>query len=322
MIEHTSRFARYDCSSTRSTTKKVTLNKMPEFEQTDSQPNPAHSYSPSTDATKKPRTRRRSGGFKTEVASSSKGNMGEVNPADALKQEKLSGSARRQEERAERPARQPRTERRENDEAPRAQREPRAPRERTPRNEESTEPRAPRKQRAPREPREQRVTNPQPSEATLNAIKRVEAQIAERSAERDARRKEREKNRPAQTERKTERKTEARGKKPQPKGRSKPARKLGLFATILNFFGKFIGIEIEEKPSKKDGARKTQSKNGQNRGEGSRGGRSRQGGSRNGQSRQGGSRSGQNRRSGGRSGQGRRPGNEKPHSAKSLSNES
>jgi hypothetical protein len=290
---------------------------MPEFEQTDSQPNPAHSYSPSKDAAKKPRTRRRSGGFKTEVASSGSGNMGEVNPADALKQEKLSGSARRDEPRAERPARQPRTERRDQDQAPRAQREPRAPRERAPRNDESPEPRATRQERAPREPREERVTNPQPSAATLDAIKRVEAQIAERRAERDARRKEREKNRPTQTQRKSE----SRSKAPQPKGKNKPVRKLGLFATILNFFGKFIGIEIEEKPSKRDGGRKTQSNSGPNRRDGSRGGRSRQGGSRDGQNR-GGSRSGQNRRSGSRGGQGRRSGNQKPHTAKSLSNES
>jgi hypothetical protein len=78
---------------------------MPEFEETNSQPNQEHNYTPSTDASKKPRGRRRSGGFKTEVASASTAGMGEVNASDALKSEKLSGSARPQ-EREERPQRE------------------------------------------------------------------------------------------------------------------------------------------------------------------------------------------------------------------------
>ncbi len=115
---------------------------MPEFEETDSQPNPSHSYTPSSDASKKPRGRRRSGGFKTEVASSSSAGMGEVSATDALKGEKLSGSARPEQEREERPQRErkPRPESTEpsddsvqEEHAPRAEREPRAPRERAPR---------------------------------------------------------------------------------------------------------------------------------------------------------------------------------------------
>ena len=91
---------------------------MPEFEETNNKPNPEHSYTPSTDASKKPRGRRRSGGFKTEVASASTANMGEVNAADALKSEKLSGSGRPP-EREERPKRErkPRAERPERVEA-------------------------------------------------------------------------------------------------------------------------------------------------------------------------------------------------------------
>jgi hypothetical protein len=266
---------------------------MPEFEETDSQPNPDHTYTPSTDASKKPRTRRRSGGFKTEVSSSGTAGMGEVSAADALKGEKLSGSARPQErtERAERPkpARKPRAERPDTEDAP-----AKAPRE-------------------PRKEREERVTNPQPSEATLAAIKEVEATIAVRRAERDARRKEREKNRPA----KSERKPEGRGNKPQPKGKGKgkPAKKGGLLAAITGFFGKLFGSEPEKKPADNRGYHI----GGQKRQGGNRG----RGGNRGGQNRQGGKRGGQNRRGGNRGGQGRRQGgNAKPHSAKSLSNES
>ena len=102
---------------------------MPEFEETEPTNSPAESYTPSTDASKKPRSRRRSGGFKTEVASASKGNMGPVDPASALKGEKLSGSgkpadsdSKPREERAPRKERAPRAEREE-----RVSREPRAP---------------------------------------------------------------------------------------------------------------------------------------------------------------------------------------------------
>ena len=224
---------------------------MPEFEETNTTPNPEHNYTPSTDASKKPRGRRRSGGFKTEVASASTGSMGEVSAADALKSEKLSGAARPQQS-EERPTRNERPAREE-----RPKREPRAPRERAPRNEDASEEtreprterapreprkeRAPREKRAPREPREERITNPQPSEETLASIKSVEAQLAERRAERDARRAEREKNRPD----KSERKPDARGKKPQPKGKGKQPQKKGLLAKILGIFG--IGDKPEEK---------------------------------------------------------------------------
>ena len=66
---------------------------MPEFEETTPNASSSESYVPSTDAAKKPRGRRRSGGFKTEVASSSSAKMGEVSAVSALKEEKLSGSA-------------------------------------------------------------------------------------------------------------------------------------------------------------------------------------------------------------------------------------
>jgi len=272
---------------------------MPEFEETNSQPNPSHSYTPSSDASKKPRGRRRSGGFKTEVASSSTAAIGEVSATDALQGEKLSGSARPPQDREVRPdSVDSSADTAQEERAPRVEREPRAPREREPRAE-----------RAPREPREERITNPQPSEATLASIKSVEAKLSERRAERDARRKERDANRPARSERKPD----ARGKKPPAKGKGKQPQKKGLLAKILGVFG--IGNKPEEKPAANRGGNRGR----QNRQGGNRGGN--RNGTRGGQNRQGGHRGGQGR-GGNRGGRVRRQGNEKPHSAKSLSNES
>jgi hypothetical protein len=255
---------------------------MPEFEETNSQPNPSHSYTPSSDASKKPRGRRRSGGFKTEVASSSSAGMGEVSATDALQGEKLSGSARPQQDREERPDSV--------DSSADTAQEERAP-------------------RVEREPREERITNPQPSEDTLATIKSVEDKLSERRAERDARRKERDANRPARSERKPD----ARGKKPPAKGKGKQPQKKGLLAKILGVFG--IGNKPKDKPTGKRGGNRGR----QNRQGGNRGGN--RNSNRGGQNRHGGNRGGQGR-GGNRGGQGRRQGNEKPHSAKSLSNES
>ena len=58
---------------------------MPEFEEKDSQPNPEHSYTPSASPQKKG-GRRRSGGFKSEVAPGNS-KIGEIDPAEALKAE-------------------------------------------------------------------------------------------------------------------------------------------------------------------------------------------------------------------------------------------
>ena len=175
---------------------------MPEFEEENVNASPSESYAPSTDASKKPRTRRRSGGFKTEVASLSNASIGEVSANQALKEEKLSGtpSATQSHE----------------------PRESHGGREDRPRRE-----RKPRESRAPREPRTD--ANPQPSPETLAAIASVEAKIAERRAERDARRAERDKTRTAQTERSE--------RKPRKQGGGKPAPKKGLLASILSIFG-------------------------------------------------------------------------------------
>ena len=137
---------------------------MPEFEEENVNASPSENYAPSRDASKKPRTRRRSGGFKTEVVSLSNASIGEVNANQALKEEKLSGTRSY-------------TQSHEPDE-PRGERKPHEP-------------------RARRKPRTE--ANPQPSPETLAAIASVEAKIAERRAERDARRAERDKTRTART---------------------------------------------------------------------------------------------------------------------------
>ena len=187
---------------------------MPEFEEENVNASPSESYAPSTDASKKPRTRRRSGGFKTEVFSLNNARIGEVNANQALKEEKLSGtpSATQSHETCE----------------------SQGDREDRPRRE-----RKPRESRAPREPRIN--ANPQPSPETLAAIASVEAKIAERRAERDARRAERDKTRTAQTK--------PNEQKPRKQLGGKPAPKKGLLASILNIFG----LGPKAAPTKKRG---------------------------------------------------------------------
>ena len=63
---------------------------MPEFEESDPQPDPQHSYTPGTGAPKSKGGRRRSGGFKSE-ATASNSNIGEVNPTEALKADAQKG---------------------------------------------------------------------------------------------------------------------------------------------------------------------------------------------------------------------------------------
>lgn len=237
----------------------LNIRSMPEFEDDPLSASQSESYTPSTDASKKPRTRRRSGGFKTEVADSSSANIGEVSAADALKKEKLSGGGKPSEE-------------------PKAQRsEPREPRQRR-----EKEPRQKREPREPKEPR--RETNPQPSPETLAAIANVEAQIA-------ARRAEREKNKPAKA--KTERKPQSNkgGKRPAPKNQKKK----GLLASILSIFGLGPKEPIKKKGGNRGGNRGGRPQgNGGNRG-GQNRGRGGKGGNRGGQGRKRGGQGGQQR---------------------------
>jgi hypothetical protein len=232
---------------------------MPEFEEENVNAAQSESYTPSTDASKKPRTRRRSGGFKTEVSNVSMANIGEVSANQAFNEEKLSGkpSASQSSE-------------------PRERAEPQGDQEDRPRRE-----RKPREPRAAPEPRTD--ANPQPSPETLAAIANVEGKIAERRAERDARRAEREKNRPAKAE------NNARKPRNRSAGGNKPAsKKKGLLASILSIFG--LGPKVE--PVKKGGNRGSPNKGrggrpqgkggnrrGQNRG---RGGQNRRRGGQNG----------------------------------------
>ena len=187
---------------------------MPEFEEENVNASPSESYAPSTDASKKPRTRRRSGGFKTEVVSLSNASIGEVSGNHALKEEKLSGAPSATQ------SHEPRESHGDREDRPRRERKPR-------------------ESRAPREPRAD--ANPQPSPETLAAIASVEAKIAERRAERDARRAERDKTRTAQTERSE--------RKPRKQVGSKPAPKKGLLASILSIFG----LGPKTAPTKKRG---------------------------------------------------------------------
>ena len=237
---------------------------MPEFEEENVNASPSVSYTPSTDASTKPRTRRRSGGFKTEVANVSNANIGEVSANQALKEEKLSGTPS-----AAQSHEQPETSESQGDHEDRPRRE-----------------RKPRQQRGEREPRASREprtdANPQPSPETLAAIASVEAKIAERRAERDARRAERDKSRPAKTERNA--------RKPRKQGSDKQAsKKKGLLASILSIFG--LGPKTE--PAKRRGG----NRGGPNKGRGER--PKGKGGNRRGQNR---GRGGQNRKRGGQGG--------------------
>jgi hypothetical protein len=145
---------------------------MPEFEEPAADANQKINYTPSTDATNKPRTRRRSGGFKTEHAIPNT-SIGEINAADALKAEKLSGGAK--------------PEPKKKNSAPKVEKS------------KTKSPKAPK----PSKPgQETTAADPQPSPETLAAISRVEARLAKRKEERDAKRGERDKNRPAGAERK------------------------------------------------------------------------------------------------------------------------
>ena len=126
---------------------------MPEFEEPDSQPNPDHNYTPSSNAQKKTGGRRRSGGFKSDAVPSNSA-IGEVDPSEALKLE-VEKSQPIFETTAEAP---------ENDPTP-----------------EATDPIA----NTPKEPRRSWAASkqPQPSEATLQSIQSVEEKIARRRAE-------------------------------------------------------------------------------------------------------------------------------------------
>ena len=226
---------------------------MPEFEEEDLNASQSETYTPSTDASEKRRTRRRSGGFKNEVVPVNTAKIGEVDAAKAIKEEKLSGPQKASAEVSEKP---------ENNE--RRERKPRTDRE-------------PRKKADTREPR--RKTNPEPSAETLAAIASVESKIAERKAERDARRAERDKNRPAKSS------SRAKGSADKGKTISGNQSKSGVLAAISEFFGKLFGGAPE--PTPKDARKGGQRQGGRPQGKGDkRGGQNRsRGNNRGGQNR-------------------------------------
>lgn len=205
---------------------------MPEFEKTNSKPDPEHNYSPSKDASKKQGGRRRSGGFKTETASSS-ANIGEVDPVEALKSEQLNVSNHPKETSADEDSH-------------------------------TVENTAPEKQESARvidntdnavKPRSAPQTSgPQPSEATLAAIQSVEAKIARRRQEERGK-----KSSPVATKGpakqvKTGRKTDFKndsGPTSKPKG--------GLLSAITQFFNNLFGNAPKSPPTSKNNTRRKSS---------------------------------------------------------------
>ena len=126
---------------------------MPEFEKENINASLSENYKPSTDASTKPRSRRRSGGFKAELAPITNAQLGEVNAAEALVGEKLSGQISSNNEKIPVYGKQTEVAKRDKPAS-----------------------------------RVHRDTNPQPSAKTLQAIAAVESRIAERQSKRDKKR--------------------------------------------------------------------------------------------------------------------------------------
>lgn len=205
---------------------------MPEFEKTQSQPDPKHNYSPSANASRKQGGRRRSGGFKTETTSSA-ADIGEVDPIEALKSEQLSGSKRSQETSTDEHSGDVEDVTPEKSESAKA-------------IDDTNNTKI--SQSAPKTP------GPQPSEATLTAIQSVEAKIARRRQEDRGKKSSlvaaERKAKPVNSNRKTDLKN----------GRaSAPASKGGLLCAITQFFSNIFGGESKSAPKSKNS--NTRSKN-------------------------------------------------------------
>ena len=199
---------------------------MPEFEHKDPQPDPSHAYTPSEDASAKRKTRRRSGGFKSDPEPGSAPPMGEIDPTEALEAERL-------------PARR----------APASKAD--APKPAPP----ASQPSEP-----PAESRPSEATGAAnapagsaakgPTAETLAAIQRVEGRIEKRRAARERRRR----NAPEKGKRQDGKPRHAAGRN----GDSKPEQPAagGVLAAIGNFFGGLFGsgkqpaTEKKHEPSK------------------------------------------------------------------------
>ena len=206
---------------------------MPEFEEVNPETNPQHNYVPSTDA--KPRTRRRSGGFKKELSpSTADSKMGEVDPAEMLQSESLSGSNE-----ASTPA------------------ETIDPTDPTIEAETASTDKivaTPPPTQSKNEHTDFPSATPEPGAETLAAIERVNARLIERKAERDAKYAARKKARDAGDL------TSTRGRQ----SHKKTAPKKGLLASILSIFG--IGTKKpKSNRSKRRGRRPQGNRSNQNR---------------------------------------------------------
>lgn len=205
---------------------------MPEFEESDSQPDPAHNYTPSTGAPKNKGGRRRSGGFKSETSARTS-NIGEVDPTEILNTKVKQGPS------------QPESK-------PDAQASG---------STKSSKPSGP--SLNPNSAKRSADTTPQPSEATLASIKRVEEKIAKRSAED-------EKDYPA----KDRRNLKEHDSQPRKNGTKVADAKGGLFAIIGQFFSTLLGggtakqsVEDQERRPRK---RHSSGSNNRHRGNGQR----------------------------------------------------
>jgi hypothetical protein len=171
---------------------------MPEFEENNTQPSPAYSYTPGTSTNQKKVTRRRSGGFKSEAASSNS-KIGEVDPTEALQAEAAQKSNPCSDEVAE----DAKTCSHKDSKASSAD-------------------------CGPEKTSKSKSTKPQPSEATLDSIKSVEAKIAKRLAENG---------------KKTSTKTGSRSRNNNDRAHEKVGSKEqgGVLAAISRFFGMIFG---------------------------------------------------------------------------------
>ena len=165
---------------------------MPEYEESTPRKDPGSHYSPSTDASAKSKSRRRSGGFKSQTAADKNAGPGEIDPKEALKSEKLSGPTSGA--KAGKGGNASAATHRDSDASapPRNKRNPSEAKGANPRSAKGK----PRKHANSEEPPEHRDREseanpkaPAPADATLEAIRNVEARIADRRAQREAKRK-------------------------------------------------------------------------------------------------------------------------------------
>lgn len=189
---------------------------MPEFEEVSPETNPQHNYVPSTDA--KPRSRRRSGGFKKELSPAADSKIGEVDPAEMLQEGFLGGSNE-----ASTPAETVDSTDQIIETGINATDETVAASPRT---------------RSQHEHTNFSTAAPDPSAQTLAAIERVNARLTKRKADRDAKYSARKRAREAGDS------TSTRDRR----SRGKSAPKRGFLAAILSIFG--IGTK---KPKSKRG---------------------------------------------------------------------